>query len=109
MANVRLGSNVCVSQGAYLCTGNHDWTDPYMGLIVREIAIEDGAWIGAFARIGPGVTVGCQAVVTLGSVLLQDAQASGIYRGNPAVEVGQRVVCEGRLAFDGPTGAASTT
>jgi putative colanic acid biosynthesis acetyltransferase WcaF len=106
MANVRLGSNVCISQGAYLCTGNHDWADSHMGLIVGEIAVGDGAWIGAFARIAPGVTIGSQAVITLGSVLLHDAQESGIYRGNPAVQVGQRVVSAETPACDGgPTEA----
>jgi putative colanic acid biosynthesis acetyltransferase WcaF len=100
LADVRIGSNVCVSQGAYLCTGNHDWTDSHMSLIVGEIAVEDGAWIGAFARIAPGVTVGRQAVITLGSVLLHDAQASGIYRGNPAQQIGQRFVSGGEPAFD---------
>jgi len=81
---VRIGANACISQGAYLCTGNHDWSDPGMGLIVRPVCIEAGAWVGAFARVAPGVTVGKEAVVTLGSVLLEDAVPRGIYSGNPA-------------------------
>src|SRR5580692_2251944 len=28
LTTVQLGNNVCVSQGAYFCTGNHDWSDP---------------------------------------------------------------------------------
>jgi putative colanic acid biosynthesis acetyltransferase WcaF len=87
---VEIGANVCISQGAYLCTGNHDWTDPGMGLVASPIVIEPGAWVGAFARVGPGVTVGEQAVLTLGSVLAEDAEPNGIYRGNPAERVGTR-------------------
>jgi len=87
---VRIGANVCVSQGAYLCTGNHDWSDPRMGLTAREIVLEDGCWVGAFARVGPGVTVGREAVVGLGAVLLEDAEPRGVYLGNPAVKVGER-------------------
>jgi putative colanic acid biosynthesis acetyltransferase WcaF len=90
--SVRIGSNAVVSQGAYLCTGNHDWSDPGMGLMVKPITIEQGAWVGAFARIAPGVTVGANAVVTLGSVLLRDAQPQGIYTGNPATLVGERTI-----------------
>jgi putative colanic acid biosynthesis acetyltransferase WcaF len=89
---VVIGANACVSQGAYLCTGNHDWSDPGMGLIVKPITVEDGAWVGAFARIGPGVTVGREAIVTLGSVLLKDAAPRGIYQGNPATKIRVRTI-----------------
>ncbi len=89
---VQIGANAVVSQGAYLCTGNHDWSDPGMGLMVKPVTVEDGAWVGAFARIAHGVTVGRAAIVTLGSVLLQDAEESGVYTGNPAVRVRQRTV-----------------
>jgi putative colanic acid biosynthesis acetyltransferase WcaF len=87
---VRVGANACISQGAYLCTGNHDWADPGMRRTVNPIVVEDGAWVGAFARIAPGVTVGQEAVVSLGAVLLEDAEPSGVYLGNPATKVGER-------------------
>jgi putative colanic acid biosynthesis acetyltransferase WcaF len=89
---VRIGANAVVSQGAYLCTGNHDWSDPGMGLVVKPVTVGDGAWIGAFARIAPGVTVGHEAVVALAAVLLQNAEARGVYSGNPAVRVRERTV-----------------
>ncbi len=90
--SVHIGANACISQGAYLCTGNHDWSDPGMGLVVRPITIGDGAWVGAFAKIAPGVTVGEEAVVTLGSVLLGDAQPRTVYTGNPAASVRRRSI-----------------
>jgi putative colanic acid biosynthesis acetyltransferase WcaF len=82
--SVRIGANVVVSQGAYLCTGNHDWSDPGMGLIVKPVTLEDGAWVAAFAKVAPGVTVGRTAILTLGSVLLTNAEPGGVYSGNPA-------------------------
>lgn len=84
MAQVTLGSNVCVSQGAYLCTGNHDWSDPAFGLMVGQISIEDGAWICARAVLGPGASVGECAVVTAGSVIAGRVPAFEIHGGNPA-------------------------
>ncbi len=89
---VRIGANAVVSQGAYLCTGNHDWSDPGMGLVVKPVTVEGGAWVGAFARVAPGVTVGTEAVVTLGSVLLENAAPRGIYTGNPAALVRTRTI-----------------
>lgn len=90
--SVRIGSNAVISQGAYLCTGNHDWSDPGMGLMVKPITVETGAWVGAFSRVAPGVTVGANAIITLGSVLLKDAKPNGIYRGNPGELVGERTI-----------------
>ncbi|MGB3327429.1 MAG: DapH/DapD/GlmU-related protein [Thermomicrobiales bacterium] len=92
LVQVTIGDNVRISQGAYLCTGNHDWSDPAMGMTPKPIVIEDGAWVGAFAKIGPGVTVGKEAIVTMGSVLLTDAEPRGIYQGNPAVRVRTRTI-----------------
>jgi putative colanic acid biosynthesis acetyltransferase WcaF len=93
---VRIGSNAAVSQGSYLCTGNHDWSDPGMGLVVRPIIVEDGAWIGAFVRVAPGVTVGRNTVLALGSVLVSDAQPDSVYSGHPAIRVRDRNI--GRAA-----------
>jgi len=87
---VTIASNVCISQGAYLCTGNHDWTDPAMPLMVAPITIEEGAWIGAHAKVAPGVTIAQNSIVTLGSVLLKNTEPNGIYRGNPATRIATR-------------------
>ena len=43
LAPVTIGSNCCLSQGAFLCTGSHDWSSPTFDLITRAITIEDGA------------------------------------------------------------------
>jgi putative colanic acid biosynthesis acetyltransferase WcaF len=103
MENITLGSNVVVSQGAYLCTGNHDWSDPGMGLTPEPIVVENGAWIGAFARVAPAVRVGRESVLGLGAVLLKDSEASGVYVGNPAT------FARGRTVRDYPGPARSET
>ena len=95
MEDVTLGSNVVVSQGAYLCTGNHDWSDPVMPLAPRPIVVEDGAWIGAFAKVAPGRTIARGSVLVVGAVALEDTEPWGVYTGNPAEKIGVR-----RLASD---------
>jgi putative colanic acid biosynthesis acetyltransferase WcaF len=92
LAPISIGKNVCISQGVYFCTGNHDWNDPAFGLIVKPIVIEDGAWVGAQATVLPGVTVASHSVVTAGSVIAKDTQPYMIYAGNPAAKVNERKI-----------------
>ncbi len=89
---IRIGNHVCISQGAYFCTGNHNWSDPAFGYQLGEIHVEDGAWICARATLLPGVRVQSHAVITGGAVLTKDALPFTVYAGNPAVEVRKRVI-----------------
>lgn len=102
MEDVVIGANVVVSQGAYLCTGNHDWADPGMPLAPRSIFVGDGAWIGAMSRVAPGVRVGDDSVLVLGAVALHDTSSGGIYAGNPATRVRDRKITPiGTLSNEG--------
>jgi len=92
LAPVSVGRSCCLSQGAYLCTGNHDWSDPGMGLFACGIVIEDGAWVGAFAQVAPGVVVGREAILAMGSVMTQNAASRMVYAGNPASVQRERIV-----------------
>jgi putative colanic acid biosynthesis acetyltransferase WcaF len=99
LTTVTLGSDVCVSQGAYLCTGNHDWSDPAFGLRVEPISIGDGAWVGARALLTPGAQLGEGAVAAAGSVVIHGIPAWEVHSGNPAVFVRTR-----RIRVEGETG-----
>ena len=89
---VCIGNNVCISQGALLLTGNHDYTVPSMPYRNGAITLEDGAWIGAKAVVCPGVTVHRNAILTVGSVATQEMKVDGIYQGNPAVKIRDRKI-----------------
>jgi putative colanic acid biosynthesis acetyltransferase WcaF len=95
LAPISIADNVCVSQRAFLCSGNHDYKSPAFELITRPIQVAQGAWIGANSFVGPGVTVFTHAVLTAGSVATKDLQAYGIYQGNPAVWVKERFIAQG--------------
>jgi putative colanic acid biosynthesis acetyltransferase WcaF len=92
MEDVWIGDNVVISQGAYICTGNHDWSDPGMGLTPQPVTIEDGAWVGAFARVAPGRRIGEESILVLGAVALEDTEPLGIYAGNPASLIRYRTI-----------------
>ncbi len=84
MAEVRIGPYAIISQGAHLCGGTHDVSDPHFQLIARPIHIGERAWIAAEAFVGPGVTVGDGAVLGARGVAMKDLKAWTIYSGNPA-------------------------
>ncbi len=90
LAQISIGSDTCLSQGVYLCTGNHDWSDPQFGLIVKPIALGPGSWVGARSLIAPGVEMGVSAVAAAGSVVTKSIPAYEIHGGNPAVFVKRR-------------------
>jgi putative colanic acid biosynthesis acetyltransferase WcaF len=92
LADVTIGRDCCLSQGSYLCTGNHDWTDETFSLIVREIRIEDGCWVGARATLLPGVTLHTGAVAAAGSIVARSIPAQEIHAGNPARFVRTRTI-----------------
>lgn len=89
---VTIGNNVCISQGALLLTGNHDYTSKSFDYRNAPIIVEDGAWIGAKAVVCPGVTVRSHAVLTVASIVTKEMEAYGIYQGNPARLIRKRVI-----------------
>jgi putative colanic acid biosynthesis acetyltransferase WcaF len=92
LCSITIEDNVCLSQGAMLLTGNHDYRVPTFDLIVRPIVLRAGAWIGARAVVCPGVEVGSHAVLAVGSIATRTLDPYGVYQGNPAVRVRERTV-----------------
>lgn len=90
LAQVTIGLNCCISQGALLLCGNHNFRSESFDLIVKPITIEDGAWVGAKSVVCPGVTVKEDAIITVGSVATKSLDAATIYQGNPAVSKRKR-------------------
>jgi putative colanic acid biosynthesis acetyltransferase WcaF len=87
---VTIGNNVCLSQGAMLLTGNHNFTKVKFDLIINKILLEDGVWIGARATVCGGAICRDHAVLTVGSVAIGELRSMGIYQGNPALLVKER-------------------
>ena len=92
LANVTIMNNVCISQGAMLLTGNHNYKKTGFDLILGEIILEDGVWIGAQAMVCPGVICYSHAVLSAKSVATRNLEQYSIYQGNPAVATKQRVI-----------------
>lgn len=89
---VTIGNNVCLSQGAVILTGSHNYKKTSFDLITGSVVLEDGAWIGAAAMVNQGITVGSHAVLTTGSIATKNLEPYSIYQGNPAVKIRDRVI-----------------
>ena len=84
LAPVSIGSHVCISQRAFLCTGSHRFRSDNFDLIVRPITIEEGCWVAASAFIGCGVTLGRGTLCCAGAVVMKSTSPNQVLIGNPA-------------------------
>ena len=84
LGDVKIGANCCISQGALLLCGNHNYKKATFDLVVGDITLEDGVWIGAKSIVTGGVTCRSHAVLAAGSITSKNLDAFWIYRGNPA-------------------------
>jgi len=89
---IKIGDHVAIAHRVYLATGNHDYTDPCMSYRNRPIVIENGVWVASCAFIGPGVVIGEHAIIAAGAVVTKSVAPWKIMKGNPAVEVGTRIL-----------------
>lgn len=87
---VTIGNNVCISQGALLLTGNHNYKSASFDYRNEPIVIENGVWIGAKSVVCPGVICENESILTVGSVATKSLNSFGIYQGNPALLIRQR-------------------
>lgn len=90
LGKVTIGNHCCISQGALLLCGNHNYKIPTFDLMVGDITLEDGVWVGAKGQIAPATTLHSHAILTLGSTLTHDAEPYTIYQGNPAIAIKKR-------------------
>jgi putative colanic acid biosynthesis acetyltransferase WcaF len=91
---VTIGNNVCISQGALLLCGNHNYKKPTFDLMVKPITLKDGVWIGAKAVVVQGIVCGEESVLSVQSVANTNLEPYAIYQGNPAVKIRERIIDE---------------
>ena len=87
---VELGVGSTIAQGAYLCTGTHDFDQPHTPLKTAAISVGAYAFVGLRAIVLPGVSIGPDAVVGAGAVVTRDIEPGAVCAGNPARKIGER-------------------
>ncbi len=92
LANVEIGDNSCISQGALLLCGNHNFKKETFDLITGEIILKEGVWIGAKSIVTPGITCNSHSILTVNSTATKNLEEYTIYQGNPATEIRKRIM-----------------
>lgn len=87
---VTLEAGALVSQYSFLCTATHDYRDSAFPTQSAPIVIKRNAWIAADCYIGPGVSIGENAIVAVRSLVIKDVPANQIVGGHPAEFIRQR-------------------
>lgn len=72
LEDVVIEPDVCVSQGAVLCTGSHLRRSPTFEYDNGPVRLARGSWVAVRATVLRGVTVGEGAVVGAGAVAFRD-------------------------------------
>lgn len=92
LAQVTINDHVCLSQGAMLLCGSHNYRSASFDLLVKPIHLEKGVWIGAQAVVCPGVQCKKYSLLAVGSVATHQLKENGIYQGNPALLKRERFI-----------------
>ena len=92
LGEIKLGSNVALAHGVYLCTGMHDYTRVEFPILAYPIRVEDEVWLTNDVFIAPGVTIGRGVVVGARSTVLHSLPPGMVCFGSPAVPVKPRMM-----------------
>ncbi|MEM7317756.1 MAG: sugar O-acetyltransferase [Pseudomonadota bacterium] len=90
-ASVTIGDHTMLGPGVHIYCAQHakDPVKRKKGLeIANPVLIGSNVWIGGRAIVMPGVTIGDNAIIGAGSVVLRDVPAGMTVVGNPARAIG---------------------
>lgn len=91
LGEIHIGKNVVISQKSYLCTGNHDYTDPTFPIYAEPIHIKNQCWLATDVYVAPGVTVGTGTVVGARSSVFKNLPPGKLCIGCPAKPIKDRI------------------
>ncbi len=93
-STIHIGDHTMIGPGCFITSDNHGTKKAY---IIRDqegdekdISIGSDVWLGAYAIVLPGVTIGDGAVVAAGAVVTRNVEPYTIVAGVPAKQIGVR-------------------
>jgi putative colanic acid biosynthesis acetyltransferase WcaF len=77
--SIEIGSNVCISQRAIICSSGHDLRSTCLNYKHKPIKIQDGAWICLQSTILAGSSIGRNSVVSAGETFKGELSEGSIF------------------------------
>ena len=75
---VKIGSNSCISQDVFICTGSHDFKSDSFEFDNAPITIGERSWVAAKATILRGVAVGEGSLVGAAALVTKDVPPNSL-------------------------------
>jgi len=92
MDKIQIDDYTVISEGAFICTGSHDYNSYNFQLFTKPIRIETKTWICAEVFLHPGVIISEGVVVGARSVVTKNLdEAWSVYAGNPVLKIKSRI------------------
>ena len=86
MADMRIGDDCVISQGAHLCGGSHDIDSENFQLVAKPITLQNHVWICTEAFVGLGVDIAEGCVLAARAVAVKSIRTPWtVWAGNPAI------------------------
>ena len=94
-SRVTVGADVLMAAYCYVIGGDHEYADVSkpvtdQGRRSKGVAVGDGVWLGAGAKILDGVRIGGHAIIGAGAVVRVDVPEYAVAAGRPARILGMR-------------------
>ncbi len=84
---VQIGNDVILWSGNHIGhhsrIGDHCFVASHV-VISGSVTVEPFCFLGVNATIRDGITIGRECIIGAGSLILEDTEPGGVYRGNPA-------------------------
>ena len=84
---IQIGSNVCISQSAVICSSGHDFRSESLAYKHSAIAVDDGAWVCLRATVLAGSRIGRNSVVSAGEVFVGELLENHLYKSGICIEI----------------------